>query len=85
MESPCACVDDYLHAAIFVSFLCTLGPLSRALVAYPLEMGWMLLHDVGGVNCTELLNIKTQVTSIWAKGCMSYYCACIICDASMVV
>ena len=33
----------------------------------------MPLHDAAGINCkkkAQLLKIKVQVSSIWAKGCM---------------
>ena len=32
----------------------------------------MPLHDAVGINCKEaqLLKIKAQVSSIWAKGCI---------------
>ena len=32
----------------------------------------MLLHDAVGINCkkAQLLEIKDQVSSIWAKGCI---------------
>ena len=39
---------------------------------YHMERGGMLLHDVLGINCkkVQLLNIKVQMSSKWAKGCM---------------
>ena len=39
----------------------------------------MPLHDAVGVNCkmAQLLKIKTQVLSIWAKGCMLDDCVCV--------
>ena len=38
---------------------------------YHMERGGMPLHDAVGINCKkgELLKIKAQVSSIWAKGC----------------
>ena len=47
------------------------GP-SDALRAYHLHKDGMLLHDVGGVyrKWSQLLKIKAQVPSIWAKGCI---------------
>ena len=40
--------------------------------AYHMERGGMPLHDAIGINCKkgELLKIKAQVSSIWAKGCI---------------
>ena len=66
------------HAAIFSWFLCSFGPLSRAPVAHHLETGGMTLHDAVGVTVkkAQLLNIKVQVPSIWAKGvCWISVCA----------
>ena len=39
---------------------------------YHMEKGGMPLHDAVGINCkkAQLLNIKTQLSSIWAKGCI---------------
>ena len=39
------------------------------------------LHDVVGVSCkrAQLLKLKAQVSSIWAKGCMLEDCVC-VCD-----
>ena len=39
---------------------------------YHMERRGMPLHDAVGINCKkgELLNIKTQLSSIWAKGCI---------------
>ena len=44
-------------------------PCSRG---YHLERGGMPLHDAVGINCkkAQLLKIKVQVSSIWAKGCI---------------
>ena len=41
----------------------------------------MLLHDAVGVNCkyrAQLLKIKAQVSSIWAKGCVLGDCMYVI-------
>ena len=40
---------------------------------YHMEIGGMQLHDAVGINCkrAQLLKIKAQVSSIWAKGCIS--------------
>ena len=37
-----------------------------------MERGGMPLHDAVGLNCkrVQLLKIKAQVSSIWAKGCI---------------
>ena len=39
---------------------------------YHMDRGGMPLHDAVGINCKkgELPKIKTQLSSIWAKGCM---------------
>ena len=39
---------------------------------YHMERGGMPLHDVVGINCkkVQLLKIKAQLSSIWAKGCI---------------
>ena len=39
---------------------------------YHMERGGMPLHDVVGINCkmAQLLKIKAQLSSIWAKGCI---------------
>ena len=39
---------------------------------YHMERGGMSLHDVVGINCerAQLLKIKTQLSSIWTKGCI---------------
>ena len=48
------------------------GQPSLSLVAYHLERGGMPLHDAVGVTVkrAQLLNIKAQVSSAWAKKCM---------------
>ena len=37
-----------------------------------MERGGMPLHDAVGINCkmAQLLKIKTQLSSIWTKGCI---------------
>ena len=45
---------------------------------YHLERGGMPLHDA--VKMAPLLKIKTQVSSIWAKGCMFNDCVCVLSD-----
>ena len=47
---------------------------------YHLERGGMPLQDAVGVHCKrkQLLKIKTQVPSIWAKVCMFDDCVCVI-------
>ena len=39
---------------------------------YHMERGEMPLHDAVGINCeiAQLLKINSQVSSIWAKGCI---------------
>ena len=50
-------------------FFWTALPYSRG---YHLDMGGMPLHEAVGiiVKRAQLLNIKAQMSSIWAKGCM---------------
>ena len=49
---------------------------------YHMERGGMPLHDAVGINCKkreQLLKIKAQLSSIWAKGCiLMTVCACFI-------
>ena len=50
---------------------------------YHMERGGMQLHKAVGINCKkgELLKIKAQVTSIWAKGCILMTgCVCVLSD-----
>ena len=52
---------------------------------YHLERGEMPLHDAVGINCKkgELLKIKVQESSIWAKGCILmivYVCVYVLSD-----
>ena len=39
---------------------------------YHMERGGMPLHDAVGINCKKgaTMKIKTQLSSIWAKGCI---------------
>ena len=47
---------------------------------YHMERGGMPLHDAVGINVkrAQLLKIKAQVSSIWAKGCILRTCVCFI-------
>ena len=48
-----------------------------------MERGGMPLHDAVGMNCkrAQLLKIKAQVSSIWAKGCiLMTVCVCVLSD-----
>ena len=47
---------------------------------YHMERGGMPLHDAVGVTLkrAQLLKIKAQVSSIWAKGCYLDDCVCFI-------
>ena len=56
----------FLHGTVFYG---TSLPCSGS---YHMERGGMPLHDAVGVNCkkAQLLKIKAQVSSIWAKGCI---------------
>ena len=67
-------------AANFACFPCSFGPPTRALEAYHLERVGMPLHDLVRINCkkSETTDIKEQVPSMWAKGCMLENYACII-------
>ena len=58
------------HAAVFALFLCSFGPPSLALVAYPLERGRMPLHDAVGVCCEKgaTTDIKAQVPLYGLRG-----------------
>ena len=58
------------QAVIFDWFLCSFGPLSRALVAYHLERGGIPLNNEFGANCERgtATDIKAQVPSIWLCG-----------------
>ena len=69
-----------LHSAIFAWFLCSFGPHYRALVAYHLVRGVMPLHNAVWVkfNKGATTDIREQVPSKWAKGCMLVNCACLI-------
>ena len=47
---------------------------------YHMERGGMALHDAVGINCktARLLNIKAQMSCIWAKGCiLMTVCVCV--------
>ena len=46
------------------------------------ERGGITVHDAVGINCKkgDLLKIKAQVTSIWAKGYMFDDCVCVLSD-----
>ena len=48
---------------------------------YHLKRGMMPLHDAVGITVkrAQLLRIKSQVSSIWAKGCMLGDC-CVLSD-----
>ena len=59
----------FLHGAVFF------------LTALPCSGGNHMEWDTVGINCRkgELLKIKTQVLSIWAKGCiLMIECVCVI-------
>ena len=50
---------------------------------YHLERGGMPLHDAVGITVkrAQLLKIKAQVSSIWAKGCiLMIVCVCVLSD-----
>ena len=79
-EEPMHMHTIEFHVAIFVWFLCFFGPLSRALVAYHPKRCGMPLYDAIGVNCEKgaTTDIKAQVPSMWAQGCMLDNCAWVI-------
>ena len=60
MESPGANVTmSFMRPFLFGTvFFWTALPCSGG---YHMERGGMPLHDVVGINCTELLKIKTQL------------------------
>ena len=48
-----------------------------------MERGGIPLHDAVGINVkrAQLLNIKTQLSNIWAKGCiLMTVCVCVLPD-----
>ena len=49
---------------------------------YHMERGGMPLHDVVGINCEKgaTSEIKTQLSSIWAKECMLMTVCCVLPD-----
>ena len=49
---------------------------------YHLEWGGMQLHDAVGINYKKCATSENQgqVSSIWAKGCMSDDCVCVLSD-----
>ena len=49
---------------------------------YHLERGWMRYMMRLGltVKRVQLLNLKAQVLSLWAKWCMVDDCVCVLCD-----
>ena len=55
------------YVAVFAWFLCSFGPLSRALVAYHLGRVGMPLHYVVGVKCENGAALR-----------MFYKCVCVI-------
>ena len=45
------------------------------------EEEWDAVHDAVGINCKkgELLNVKAEMSSIWANGCiLMIVCVCVI-------
>ena len=54
--------------------------LFRALVAYHRETGGMALHDALSENFKQssTIDIKAQVPSTLAKGCLFLHCVCVI-------
>ena len=58
------------QAAVFVWFMCSFEPPSRALVAYHLDIDEMPLRYAIGVNFKKgaTIGIKAQLPSIWAMG-----------------
>ena len=77
VESPGTYVTNEFHAAILLGheFFRTALPYSDG---YHLERGGMRLHNAVHIHCkrAQLLKIKVQVSSIWAKVCMFDDCVC---------
>ena len=68
--------------AIFVA-LCSFGPPPPCSGGYHMERGGMPLHDApwDTVKRAQLLKIKAQVLSIWAKGCI-LMTVCVLSDST---
>ena len=68
------------HCGYFLLALCSFGPPSRALVVITWRgEGCRYMMQLGEtVKRAQLLKIKAQVSSIWAKGCMFDDCVCVI-------
>ena len=72
VESPGTYVTERVSRVHFWLALCSFWPPSRARWLSPGE-GW----DAVTWNCWDKLKIKTQMASIWAKGCMfMIVCVC---------
>ena len=79
VESPGTYVTEWVSRGHFCLALCSFGLPSRALVVITWRGGGTPLHDAIGINCKngQLLKIKAQVSSIWAKGCiLMTVCVC---------
>ena len=72
VESPCTNVTEWVSLGNFCLALCSFGPPSRALVVITWRgVGCHYIMRLGQtVKMAQLLNIKVQVSSIWAKGCI---------------
>ena len=55
--------------------------------SYHLERGVMPLHDAVGISIKrpQLLKIKAQMSSIWAKGCMLMIVVCLSSDLTILL
>ena len=72
VESPGTYVTEWVSRGHFCFSLCSFGPLSRTLVVITWRgLGYRYMMRLGKiVKMTQLLNIKAQMSSIYAKGCM---------------
>ena len=81
VESRDTYVTERVSFGHFCLALCSFGPTALPCSGgYHMERGGMPLLDAVGINCKtrELLKIKVQMSSIWAKGCMFDDCVCVI-------
>ena len=72
VESPGTYVTEWVSRGHFCLAMCCFGPPSRAMVVITWRgVGCRYMMRLGEiVKRAQLLNIKEQMSSIWAKGCM---------------
>ena len=66
VESPDTYVTELVSRGHFCLVMCFFLTALSCSGGYHLDRGGMPLHDAVG----ELLNIKAEMSSIWATGCM---------------